>query len=239
MVVAVVSAKGSPGVTSAALALTAVAESGVLVELDPSGGSVECWTGAAGEPGLIRVASGLRRSVDPETLLGHAVEVPPGVWSVLAPTAGGLAESTIANLGARLVPALAGLDRTVVVDAGRWSPSQATAGRFAGCDVVAVVCAPTVEGIEAARWLVEPLESVAAGPVVLLPVGDRPYGPEEVAAAVGVPVAGPLAWDPRGRRVLVSSGAGRAWPRTTLARSARAALASLTRAGEGSVVGRG
>lgn len=238
MVVAVVSAKGSPGVTSAALALTAVADSGLLVELDPSGGSVECWTGAAGEPGLIRVASGLRRSADPETLLGHAVEVPPGVWSVLAPTAGGLAESTIASLGARLVPALAGLDRTVVVDAGRWSPSQATAGRFAGCNAVAVVCAPTVEGIEAARWLVEPLESVA-GPAVLLPVGDRPYGPEEVAAAVGVPVAGPLAWDRRGLRVLVSSGAGRAWPRTTLARSARAALASLTRAGEGSVVGRG
>lgn len=239
MVVAVVSAKGSPGVTSAALALTAVADNGLLVELDPSGGSVECWTGAAAEPGLIRVANGLRRSVDPEALLGHAVQVPPEVWSVLAPTAGGLAESTIANLGARLVSWLAGVDRTVVVDAGRWSPSQATARRFAGCDTVAVVCAPTVEGIEAARWLVGPLESVAAGRVVLLPAGDRPYGPEEVGAAVGIPVAGPLAWDLRGLRVLVSSGAGRAWARTALARSARAALASLTRVGDGSVIGYG
>lgn len=239
MVVAVVSAKGSPGVTSAALALTAVADSGLLVELDPSGGSVECWTGAVGEPGLIRVASGLRRSVDPEQLLGHAVEVPPGGWSVLAPTAGGLAESTISNLGARLVSALAGWDRTVVVDAGRWSPSQATAERIRGCEAVAVVCAPTVEGTEAARWLVDPLEAVATGPVVLLPVGDRPYGPEEVAAAVGVPVAGPLAWDPRGLRVLVSSGAGRGWARTALARSARAALVALTGADARSVVGRG
>ena len=44
MLLGLVSAKASPGVTTAALALTAVAEDGLLVELDPSGGSIECWT---------------------------------------------------------------------------------------------------------------------------------------------------------------------------------------------------
>lgn len=239
MVIGLVSAKGAPGVTAAALTLAGVAGGGgLLVELDPSGGSVECWTGAAGEPGLIRLASGLRRSADPEALLSHAVEVPRGVGSVLAPTGGRLAESTIATVADRLVPALAGLEGPVIVDAGRWSPSQPTARRVAGCDVVAVVCAPTVEGIEAARWLADPLEAVGAGRVVLVPVGDRPYAPGEITAAVGLAVLGPLAWDPRGLHALIGAGVGRGWERSSLARSARGALESLAGASEGRVVGR-
>lgn len=225
MLLGLVSAKGSPGVTTAALALTAAAgDTGLMVEFDPSGGSVECWTGATAEPGLIRVANGLRRAVEPEMLLTHAVTAPPGVRSVLAPTAGGLAESTIAMTGDRLAPVLAELEATVVVDGGRWSRSQSTARRIAGCDVIGVVCAPTVDGIEAARWLIDPLRSTAAGHVVLVLVGDRPYSPAEVAAVVGVPVIGVLAWDSRGVNGLLTTGAGRGWSRSALARSARSML---------------
>lgn len=240
MLLGLVSAKGSPGVSTAALALTAAAgDGGLMVELDPSGGSVECWTGATGEPGLIRVANGLRRAVEPEMLLTHAVTTPPGVRSVLAPTAGGLAESTIAMTGDRLVPVLAELEATVVVDSGRWSRSQSTARRIAGCDVIGVVCAPTMHGVEAARWLIDPLRSTAAGNVVLLLVGDRPYSPLEVAAVVGVPVIGVLAWDSRGVNGLLTTGTGRGWSRSALARSARSMLDILpSMTGAASVVGR-
>jgi len=239
MLLALVSAKGSPGVSTAALTLTAAAgDRGLLVELDPSGGSIECWTGATGEPGLIRVANGLRRAIDPKMLLAHAVAAPTGVRSVLAPTAGGLAESTIAMMGDRLVPALVELDAMVVVDGGRWSRSQSTARRVAGCDVIGVVCAPTVDGVEAARWLVDPLRSKVAGPVVLVLVGDRPYSPLEVAAVVGVPVLGVLAWDSRGVNALLTTGAGRGWSRSALARSARSMLDALpSMSGESSGVG--
>lgn len=239
MLLALVSAKGSPGVSTAALTLTAVAgDRGLLVELDPSGGSIECWTGATGEPGLIRVANGLRRSIDPKALLAHAVPAPPGVRSVLAPTAGALAESTIAMTGDRLVPALAELDAVVVVDGGRWSRSQPTAQRVAGCDLIGVVCAPTVEGVEAARWLIDPLRSTGTRPVVVL-VGDRPYSPPEVAAVVGVPVLGALAWDSRGVNTLLTTGTGRGWSRSTLARSARSVLDAVASASdESSGVGR-
>ena len=240
MLLALVSAKGSPGVTTTALALSAVAgDHGLLVELDPSGGSIECWTGATGEPGLIRVANGLRRSIDPNALLAHAVPSPSGVRSVLAPTAGALAEATIAMTGDRLVSALAELDAMVVVDGGRWSRSQSTARRVVGCDVIGVVCAPTVEGVEAARWLIDPLRSTAAAPLVLVLVGDRPYSPPEVAAVVGVPVLGVLPWDSRGVNTLLTTGAGRGWSRGTLARSARSlldAVASMSE--ESSGVGR-
>ena len=234
VLVALVSAKGAPGVTSTALALVAAAgDEGLLVELDPSGGSVECWTGMAGEPGLIPLVSGLRRSLGPEHLLDHVVEAPRGVGSVLAPTDGALAESTIAAAADRLMVALATLDRVVVVDAGRWSRSQATAGRIAGCDVAGVVCSPTVAGVEAARGLIEGLASLVASTVLVL-VGDRPYPLGEVAATVDVPVVGPLAWDARGLRSLLTTGPGRG--RCSLARSARSTVAELVCVAEGAAV---
>ncbi len=229
MLVGLVSAKGSPGVTTAALALAAVAQDGLLVEFDPSGGSVEPWTGAGGEPGLVRVASGLRRSPGPDVVLEHAVDVPIGVRSVLAPTAGPYAESTVTMARERLPLALRELGGvTAFLDSGRWSRSQQTASRIAACDVVAVVCPPTVDGVEAARWLAEPLQAETRGHVVSLAVGDRPYPADEVAQAIGIPSAGALTWDQRGVSSLLTRGAGRAWDRSPLARSARTVLNRLT-----------
>lgn len=238
MIVGLVSAKGAPGVTTAALALTAASGDGLLVELDPSGGSLECWLGGTGEPGLIRVASGLRRAADPEALAALAVMAPPGVWSVTAPTAGGLAESTIAATGERLVDGLRRRDRIVVVDGGRWSRSQPTAGRLTGCDVVAVVCSPSLEGVEAARWLIDPLAAVTGVPVAAVLNCDKPYSSTEVQAALGVPVVGVLPWDRRAVNVLVTTGTSRGWARSGLARAARSTLdvlRELTAEGVGSV----
>ena len=226
MLIALVSAKGSPGVTTAVLALAA-SSGAVMVELDPSGGSLECWTGMSGEPGLVRVASGLRRSLETQSFDVGIVEVPPGVSAVLAPTSGPRSESTIAAIGERLTLAMSESERTVILDAGRWGRSQATARRIAGCDAIAIVCRPTVSSIEAARSLVEPLQSATAAPVSLLLVDDRPYSATEVTAATGVRVAGVLARDSRGANALVVSGAHRAWMRSALARSARAALEQL------------
>lgn len=228
MLLGLVSAKGSPGVTTTALAL-AVVDDGLVVELDPSGGSIECWTGATGEPGLTRVASGLRRSAGRDAIVEHVVEAPRGLRAILAPTAGPFAESTVAMTRDRLAPALRDLnDRTVVLDGGRWSRSQPTAHRVAACDLVAIVCAPTVDGVEAARWLVEPLHAEVTGQLVVLLVGERPYPAAEVASAIGVPTAGALAWDPRGLASLLTRGTGSGWARSPLARSARSALAQIS-----------
>lgn len=228
MLLGLVSAKGSPGVTTTALAFAAVADDCLVVELDPSGGSIECWTGATGEPGLTRVASGLRRSAGHDAVVEHVVEAPHGVRAILAPTAGPFAESTVAMTRDRLAPALRDLDgTTVVLDGGRWSRSQPTAHRVAACDVVGIVCAPTIDGVEATRWLVEPLQAGVVGRLVLLLVGERPYPASEVASAIGVPTAGALAWDPRGVTSLLAQGTSRGWARSPLARSARSALAQI------------
>lgn len=233
--IGLVSAQGAPGVTITALALaTSAGSDGLFVELDPAGGSVECWTGRAGEAGLLGLVSELRRPVTPESLAPHAVETPPGVWSILAPTAGPMAETAMAAADGQLLAALGeAAAELVVVDAGRWSRSQVTARRLVGANVVGIVCRPTVSGIEHARWLVEPLRDVVDAPIALVVVGERGYGPAEVGAAVGIPVVGVMAWDPRGVDALVSSGAGRGWSRRPLARAAHATRAGFDRAVSG------
>jgi cellulose biosynthesis protein BcsQ len=229
MLIGLVSAKGAPGVTTAALALAATAsDDGLLIELDPSGGSIECWTAATAEPGLLRVASALRRATDTAVVAVGEGTNPPGVASVLAPSHGTLAESTIAAMGRSLATALATTDRTVVLDAGRWSRSQPTADRIRGCDHILIVTYPTVAGVEAARALAPSIEDATRTTPRLLLIGEHPYGATEVAEATGIAVAGVLPWDSRSVAALMANGPTRGWHRTPLARAARAALATVT-----------
>lgn len=228
MRVGLLSTKGSPGVTTTALALAAASGGdAVAVELDPSGGSIECWTGINGEPGLVRAAGALRRasSIDGEVLATCEAVLPGGPRCVLAPTGGPHAESVIAACGGLASAVDAGVD--LLVDAGRWAGSQATSGRLAGCDLLAVVCWPSVSGIEPVQWLLEPLRDRFGTSVVLVLIGDRPYSAGEVAATVGAPVAGVLPWDPAAVQALLTSGAGRGWSRSGLARAAASVLESL------------
>lgn len=226
-----ISAKGSPGVTTAAAALAAVAatapDGALLVELDPSGGSVQVLTGEPATAGLVTVAAQLRRQPRLGTVDGSTVALPPGMRTVLVPPSGPIAEAVIASAGERWLPALAQTAPDVIVDGGRWEPSQRSAPRVAGSDVVAVVCRPTVAGVESTRHILEPLRDRARRPLAALVVGDQPYAPEQVATLLGLPLAGTIAWDPRGATSLWGDGIARRWLRTPLARSAVAALSGL------------
>lgn len=216
-----VSAKGSPGATTLGLALAAVT-GGVLVEADPAGGDVECWAGPSGEPGLIRLAGVLRHAAEPAGLLAeHAIEVWSGVRAVLAPTSGEQAESALVAIGQRLVPVLTAESGWVVVDGGRWSRGQTTAGRLAGCDVVAVVVSPTFAAAAHAGSVVRTLRELTDAEVVVVVVGDRGYRPDEITAALGVAVLGVVPWEPWWVGSLVTSGVTRLWQHSPLASSAR------------------
>lgn len=242
MRVGLVSAKGTPGVTTTAAVLAAVGD-GVLIEADPSGGSVEAWTGPVGEPGLIGWASSLRRAITPEALAEDAVTAArPGVKVVLAPASGAAAESALAAIGDRVDAILAGFGgQLVLVDGGRWSASQSSARRLTGCEVVGLVCSPTVASASAARWLVGPLAQTFRVPVRLVLVGDRPCGPGEMEAALDAAVAGVVPVERQSVAVLWSRGTTRGWQRSGLARAGRAVLAGLVAAvtPAAAVVGRG
>jgi hypothetical protein len=200
----------------------------IAVELDPSGGDVECWLGPVGEPGLIRVAGALRHTADPSGVLAeHAVEAHPGLRVVLAPTGGEQAASTLMAIGNRLAAAMRGEDGSVVLDGGRWSRTQPTAGRLAGCDVVVVALAPTLAGVAHSRGVVATLRDSLDVPVVAVLIGDRGYSPQEIAGELDVPVVGPIAWDPRGAHSLITGGPARWWRRSAHGRSIRSFVDAL------------
>lgn len=222
-----VSAKGSPGASTVALAIAALT-GGIAVEADPAGGDVECWSGPQGEPGLIRLAGVLRHHSDPAGLLReHAVEVRPGVAVVLAPVGAEQAALTLETLGQGLGLAVRAEFGFVVVDAGRWDRMQGTTRRLEGCDAVGVVLSPTVSSVAHTRALIASLRELIAAPVLGVVVGERGYPPGEVADALGVPIAGVVRWDTRGVQSLLASGDARLWRRSPLARSVRSLVERL------------
>jgi Flp pilus assembly CpaE family ATPase len=229
--IVLVSAKGSPGVTTAAAALTAAgAASGraLLAELDPAGGSVQVLASGPASWGLLDAAGRLRRESGPDPVLANLTELPAGVHTLLAPTAGHTAESVIGSVADRWIGALRAAAPDVVIDAGRWEPSQRTAHRIAGADLVGLVCRPTVGGIEAARLTLDRLRTAARAPVAVVVIGHKPYRPEEIAAHLDAPLGGTLAWDPRAVAALWLGGAAPRWRRSSLGRSAAATGAQLT-----------
>lgn len=230
--VSLVSAKGSPGVTTTAAALTTVAvctgQTAAWVELDPSGGSG--WVRARpscpeSEPTLSDVARDLREA-EPGVgdWVGQAVAAPKGVPAVLAPSSP-LAASTVIAEGPDRWAAALRAPGTVVVDAGRWDHRQPTAPRIAGSDVVAVVCRSTVESVEHVRHWLAGLREVARCPVVAVVVGTRPYRGDEVAVATGLPLAGVVEWRRADVGALWARGASKQVLRSWLGRSASQALA--------------
>lgn len=243
MLISLISAKGAPGVTTAAAALAAAgaeqraadgAAQGLdLVELDPSGGDIEPLTGQTGESGLLRAASDLK----PEELHTLAVEAPRGIRSLLAPTSGVEAMGTVLAALDRWAAALSSLGGVVVADAGRWDRSHPAAIRLDGSDLVGVVCRPDAASVEHVRHILDDVrQMVWPAPTVVITAGDRPYGLDEIARTLGAMAGGTLAWDPHGVGALWADGTGQrrvsGWSSSLLARSARTVLARLVATAE-------
>ncbi len=230
MLVSLVSAKGAPGVTSTALALTAAAASrgsALMVEADPGGGDLECWCGPLGEPGLLDVATQIRGTDNAELLWIHAATIGPHLSAVAGPTTATPMSMALAAADSTLGKTLAGLDATVVVDAGRWMGNGDVDALLGASDAVVAVCRPTLDSIEHTRGLVASLGRTTLFPSVLVVGGTTPYGPAEIEAALGVPVVGALPWDPRGLNALLDLRRQRAWAGSSLARAADRAVRVL------------
>src|SRR5262245_41531365 len=232
-VLTLASVKGSPGVTTAAAAMVAAAVVGgqraLLVELDPSGGDVRLLSSLpVAEPNLVHAAAELRYANGAAEALGdQAVEALPSVPALLAPAGTGEAEAVMSSIGDGWGAAFRSFDGLVVVDAGRWDVGQATTRRIEGADVVGLVVRATAVSVEHARHTVVALRRAARTPAAAVVVGDRPHPPEAVAAALDLPLAGTIAWDPRGVGWLWAKGATSAGVRSSLARSATRTLVGL------------
>ncbi len=221
--IALASLKHAPGVTTAALALAAAAGDGAIaVEADPSGGDLAARADLTLEPGLLTLAAAARHEGRRLDLDRHLQRVPCGTSVLVAPSSAKLAAAGLATIGSRLASALDG--RIGFLDLGRVSDLGELALRAPGVDLALLVAEPTVAGVEHVRVHSTDQPDALPVPLAVLLVGDRPYRPSDVEGALGLPVAGALAVDPRGVAALHADRGAR---RALVVRSARSVLESV------------
>ena len=249
--VLLVSAKGSPGVTTAACALTQVwpdAHPGrgvLLVDADPAGGDVAAgWLRGAADTtrGLLALASA--RGVDDPAaaVLAESLALDPSssrllLTGVSDPTrtpavvpAWALVATALATLGDADPPV------DVVIDAGRLGAATDPSVLRRAADLVVLVTGSSLPAAAAARAAAARLTAELGDRLRLVVVSSgRPYAAHEIADACGVAVLTELPWDPATARCF-STGAPltRRAARSPYLRAVRAAAACVsaeTRAG--------
>jgi MinD-like ATPase involved in chromosome partitioning or flagellar assembly len=229
MMWALVSAKGSPGVTTLGLAAVATMApgEGLLAELDPAGGDVAVWAQSAYEaPGLMALAAAGRRGMTPELVAQYERAVGPGLAVLLGPTDGAQATAALASTSPILAAALASRGGAVFADCGRFGPGAPTTPVLASAETTVLLLRPVPGEIEHARCLVPTLRSVTADVVAVL-AGRKPCKPAEVAELLGVEVVGVVDRDVRTAEGLARAANLKALRRAPLVRSAATVLDRL------------
>lgn len=227
--VALVSAKGAPGVTTTALLLAALwPRAACLLEADPAGGDLRFWhTGADGQPlrpdiGVVSLLAAHRTgtgavagtAID-RSLLAHSQSLAGGLPVLVG--AGSPAQH--AALGPSWPLLTAGLNHTadsrpaagidagdridVIVDAGRLLPDPHQLRLLAAVPLVLVVCRPRLSAVAHTRDTLTALRANGTKTGVLV-IGS-PAAREETRAALGVDertVVGQLPDDPTAARAL-------------------------------------
>ena len=245
--IALVSAKASPGVTTAALALSTVwpqvhpDRRVLLVEGDPAGGDIASGylRGTLdGSRGLPTLAA--QRSLDPVGAVWDQVVALDGSGQrFLLP---GLTDPRqAAGVGAAwatLAAALEGLQDQdppidVLLDLGRMRTVHEDLGLRRRADQVVLVTGSSLPAVVAARAAATELSGAGANAqraqVSCLVIGEnRPYSAGEIAEAIGLPVLGVLPHDPRSAAVFSSGApAGRRLSQAPLLRAAHSLATRL------------
>lgn len=207
MVIAVCSVKGSPGVTTLCVALAArwpAPGRAVVVECDPSGGSLAARFGLRTAPGLVSLTAAARQNRD-LMLWAHTQPLPGGVPVVVAPPGGDYARAALATLlDARRQSVLRGAaavaGSVVVADCGRLdavSPAMAIARE---ADRVLLVVRPRADELSHLAASLSMVDLWAMRPGLVLVGRGHPAG--EVTRELGVPVLAEIPHDVPGARAL-------------------------------------
>ncbi|SCL38020.1 Cellulose biosynthesis protein BcsQ [Micromonospora pallida] len=226
-IIALVSAKGSPGVTTSALACTLSWHRRlVLAECDPAGGSVLAGylTGALDGPrGIGELAVGELRDGNMEALFWSQLvdlDAPKRERLLLPGVVDPAQAGSVTPLWQRFADFFTTLENgtppyDVLVDCGRLAVVGPPWPVLRAAAVVLVVTRATLPDISATRSLVRAIgrdfteHRVAPGSLRLLVVGDG-HGTSEISKALGLPVIARLPDDPRTAQVLSTGGNVRA-----------------------------
>lgn len=229
VLVALGSAKGSPGATTLALALAASWPTSarrprpLLVEADPSGGDVAARFGVSDTPGLMDLAAATRRAASPR-VLGECVQMLPGeIHAVVGPAGAQQASAAVALFAAKgveLLRAGMGTAGTVLLDLGRLQ--HEAAGLVEAADRVLLVTRGQVDALSHAAAKREELRSTRCE-VELVLVGSSPYPVAEIGRVLDIAQVYRVPWDPKTAGALVGGPAisPRRWQTAPLVRAAR------------------
>lgn len=236
MLVAVVSVKGSPGVSTFAFALATSwpeEDRRLLVEADPSGGDLAPRLSLPGSPGLVSLAAA-RHDPDPALIWRHTQTLPGGVALIAGPPG---AEQARAALRTLTTPpagdplAVHGIttrdaDTVVVADCGRIGPGSPAMPIIEAADVTLLLTRAHAEDLTHLAACLPTLGGWTSRPALLL-VGDG-YRAAEVAHELRVPVMAHIPEDRVGVAVLYGCRPGRRpLGRHRLGRAAHHVAASL------------
>jgi hypothetical protein len=213
---ALVSAGGSPGVTTASLALSLGWPGQViLAECDPSGGDILAGLFAGHMParnGLLALAIEAGQSPDAAAaaLWPQLIELDDERGRLL------LAGISDPRQGTALTPAwpmlaatLAAQPADVIADCGRLDTRGGPEPVLTVASLVVLVLRPSLRQVSKARARVEMLTQTLGGSsrLALLLVGEGTHSPREVGRALGIPVAATLPHDAKAA-ALLSDGIG-------------------------------
>ncbi len=223
--IAVVGAKGSPGVTTTAVLLAAVwPHQACLAECDPAGGDLPSWLPAGdGTPlrpdvGVVSLAAATRHSHQPE--LPEHLQIAAGGLPILVGAGSRRQHQALAEASADLAHVLSTTDWAVLADCGRLDDDQQSALLLNTADLVLLVCRPNVSSVIHARHALRALQPIggatqpapAIGVVVLgntaaardvertLTGSDAPHTGPAGPAAMSAPFVASLAFDPTAAR---------------------------------------
>lgn len=235
VLIALGSAKASPGVTTLSLALGAVWPTSarvIVAEADPAGGDLAAWLELAPQPGLVSLAAAARRNPTPALLAQHTQELTGGLEILAAPVGAEQARAALRMLPVELAGRLdADPSVLVLADCGRLDATSPSAGLALQARVLVLLARPVAAELGHLAALLDWLRvrsgrGVGVGLVLL---GDGAYPPEVVAAALKVPVVGVVPLDARGAaRLTGASRRPRRVGRLALLRAAAELAATLT-----------
>ncbi|GLZ37882.1 chromosome partitioning protein [Actinokineospora sp. NBRC 105648] len=233
MLVVVFSLKGSPGVTTLALALAARWPEGpqpIVVECDPAGGDLVARYRLEQAPGLVSLAAAGRRSSDPGLLQQHTQELPGGLRVVVGPVGAEQARATLVELAQQQTSAMRAAadtpDTVVIADCGRVDPDSPAMSIIRSADAMLLVTRARDDQLahvsgklrSVARWGRRP------GLVV---VGEG-YPTSEIERALGVNVMGRIPHEDKDAAALAGRpGRGRSPAKSSLGRAAARIAAQL------------
>jgi hypothetical protein len=223
--IALTSAKGSPGASTAGLAFTLAWKSHtILAECDPAGGDI--LTGYLGslslppDRGLLQLAMADSRNSLAQEFWGQLIDLDaPNRQRLVLPGINSLSQgTTLKATWSRLAAFFAGLEHgdpghDVIADCGRLATTHAPWPVFQRADLILLVIRPTSLRSVAPAWpalnelrrdLVE--ASVSLDSLGLLLIGGGDYGRRDIEQRLQCPVVAQLPDDAKSAAALAGSG---------------------------------